>query len=55
MNSKMRDLSDVELQLVGGGFGSFGDPIGSYGDPPSSGKTLRTPPSGLPLPPTATN
>ena len=32
MNTKMRDLSDIELQLVGAG--GVGDPIGSYGDPP---------------------
>lgn len=44
MNTKMRDLSDIELQLVGAG--GVGDPIGSYGDPQSTNTGPSSPPSG---------
>jgi len=43
MNTKMRDLSDIELQLVGAGV--VGDPIGSYGGPSETGKDAASPPS----------
>jgi hypothetical protein len=43
MNTKMRDLSDIEHQLVGAG--SVGDPIGSYGGPSETGKDSASPPS----------
>ena len=41
MNTKMRDLSDVELELVGAGI----DPIGSYGGPSDTGKDSASPPT----------